>query len=48
MFILLTPGGGGYGKADDEQENISEQTGFTSFIERGSLFDYRLAQEDKI
>jgi len=45
MFILLTPVGGGYGKVDDEQENKSEQGGFQSFIERGSLFDYRLAQE---
>ncbi len=44
-FILLTPGGGGYGKVDDEHENKSEQGGFQSFIERGSLFDYRLAQE---
>ncbi len=45
IFILLTPGGGGYGKVDDEQENNSEQTEFRSFIERGSLFDYKLTQE---
>jgi N-methylhydantoinase B/oxoprolinase/acetone carboxylase alpha subunit len=45
LFILHTPGGGGYGKVDDEHENNSEQTEFQSFIERGSLFDYRLAQE---
>ena len=42
---MLTPGGGGYGKADDQQETPSEQSSFQSFIERGSLFDYRLAQE---
>jgi hypothetical protein len=30
---------------DDEQGNHSEQTRFQSFVERGSLFDYRLAQE---
>jgi len=45
MFILLTPGGGGYGEVDGKQETNSEQTGFQSFIERGSLFDYRLTQE---
>ncbi len=45
-FILLTPGGGGYGKIDDDkQENNNEKNEFQSFIERGSLFDYRLAQE---
>jgi hypothetical protein len=30
---------------DHEQENNSEQAEFQSFIERGSLFDYRLTQE---
>jgi hypothetical protein len=42
----LTPGGGGYGKAGDKtQENKSESDEFQPFVERGSLFDYRLTQE---
>ncbi|CAF0887500.1 unnamed protein product [Adineta ricciae] len=45
IFILLTPGGGGYGKVDDDHKYDSEQMKFQSFVERGSLFDYRLAQE---
>lgn len=45
IFILLTPGGGGYGKVDDEHQSQAEESGFQSFVERGSLFDYRLAQE---
>ncbi|CAF1450520.1 unnamed protein product [Adineta steineri] len=45
IFILLTPGGGGYGKEDDDHEHKSDEAEFRSFIERGSLFDYRLAQE---
>ncbi|CAF1096220.1 unnamed protein product [Rotaria sp. Silwood1] len=44
-FILLTPGGGGFGKVNDEEDKNSEQTEFQSFIERGSLFDYKLTQE---
>jgi hypothetical protein len=30
---------------DDKEENKSEQTEYQSFTERGSLFDYKLAQE---
>ncbi|CAM2705572.1 unnamed protein product [Rotaria socialis] len=44
-FILLTPGGGGYGKVHEEQENPSERTEFQTFTEHGSLFDYKLTQE---
>ncbi|CAF0933153.1 unnamed protein product [Rotaria sordida] len=44
-FILLTPGGGGYGQVNDKEEKNSEETQFQTYIERGSLFDYRLAQE---
>lgn len=52
-FSMLTPGGGGYGKAevtaavaDDEGETKAraedhEQT----FVEKGSVFEYRMAQE---
>lgn len=42
---MLTPGGGGYGKVADDKEHRSEETEFQPFIERGSLFDYKLTQE---
>ncbi len=45
MFILLTPGGGGYGKVDDKEEYKDEPTEFQPFTERVSLFDYKLTQE---
>lgn len=46
-FILETPGGGGYGSPDTKQ---TSPTGTTSscgntFLERGSVFEYRKAQE---
>ncbi|CAF5042479.1 unnamed protein product, partial [Rotaria sp. Silwood1] len=44
-FILLTPGGGGFGKVNDEEDKNPEQTEFQSYIERGSLFNYKLTQE---
>lgn len=47
MFCLYTPGGGGYGKA--EEANGKPQTKRRrmneAFPERGSVFDYRMAQE---
>uniref|UniRef100_A0A3Q1IL25 5-oxoprolinase, ATP-hydrolysing n=1 Tax=Anabas testudineus TaxID=64144 RepID=A0A3Q1IL25_ANATE len=46
MFCLYTPGGGGYGR---EEANAKPQTKRRrlneTFSERGSVFDYRMAQE---
>lgn len=47
MFCLYTPGGGGYGKV--EEANRKPQTKRKrlneTFPERGSVFEYRMAQE---
>lgn len=47
MFCLYTPGGGGYGR--EEEANGKPQTKRRrlneAFPERGSVFDYRMAQE---
>lgn len=47
MFCLYTPGGGGYGK--EEEANNRPQTKRRrlneTFSERGSIFEYRMAQE---
>ncbi|KAJ0059529.1 hypothetical protein NL108_001883 [Boleophthalmus pectinirostris] len=47
MFCLYTPGGGGYGR--EEEENGKPQTKRRrlneTFPERGSVFEYRMAQE---
>uniref|UniRef100_A0A3Q0QXW5 5-oxoprolinase, ATP-hydrolysing n=1 Tax=Amphilophus citrinellus TaxID=61819 RepID=A0A3Q0QXW5_AMPCI len=47
MFCLYTPGGGGYGK--EEEANNRAQTKRRrlneTFPERGSVFEYRMAQE---
>ncbi|KAJ8925583.1 hypothetical protein NQ315_009423 [Exocentrus adspersus] len=52
VFKLRTPGGGGYGNPDTEiDEKIKTSTSTSSapavgtFIERGSVFEYRQAQE---
>ncbi|KAL8570454.1 hypothetical protein ACOMHN_034489 [Nucella lapillus] len=53
VFHLETPGGGGYGRAEDAASNGSTQRGLkrkssTSprpFLERGSLYNYKLGQE---
>ncbi|CAK9794957.1 OPLAH [Anthophora quadrimaculata] len=42
-FILETPGGGGYGPPD--QKVTSHQRNPSKFLERGSVFEYRKAQE---
>lgn len=46
IFSMLTPGGGGCGKQDenltDKNQNESDNYQFT---EKGSLFDYRMQQE---
>ncbi|XP_073522528.1 5-oxoprolinase-like isoform X1 [Phyllobates terribilis] len=46
IFTLHTPGGGGYGDnkaGDNTQKPIKSQS--RSFAERGSVYDYRVAQE---
>ena len=48
IFRLQTPGGGGYGKIDDDQDSmiIDEQSKkFTTFTNRGSVFEYKSNQE---
>ena len=47
MFCLYTPGGGGYGREDEasatpqsKRRRLNE-----TFPERGSVFEYRMAQE---
>jgi len=47
MFCLYTPGGGGYGAEDgDGTKSESERRRLNpSFQERGSVFEYRMAQE---
>lgn len=46
IFALKTPGGGGYGNPNERQatEDQSASVG-TTFVERGSVFEYRQAQE---
>lgn len=47
MFCLYTPGGGGYGKEDDanRRPQTKRRRLNETFPERGSVFDYRMAQE---
>ncbi|KAG7262937.1 hypothetical protein CRUP_008717 [Coryphaenoides rupestris] len=47
MFCLYTPGGGGYGEEEgDGKKSESEHRRLNhSFQERGSVFEYRMAQE---
>uniref|UniRef100_A0A8B9VQB0 5-oxoprolinase, ATP-hydrolysing n=1 Tax=Anas zonorhyncha TaxID=75864 RepID=A0A8B9VQB0_9AVES len=47
VFCLQTPGGGGFGPPGDagEAEDGAEPAAPRSFVERGSLFEYRRAQE---
>lgn len=47
VFCLQTPGGGGFGLPGDagEAEDGAEPAAPRSFAERGSLFEYRRAQE---
>lgn len=47
---MLTPGGGGYGSANDENTKKLAQKGdnkscFKTFQEHGSVFEYRMSQE---
>uniref|UniRef100_A0A8C2ZQS6 5-oxoprolinase, ATP-hydrolysing n=1 Tax=Cyclopterus lumpus TaxID=8103 RepID=A0A8C2ZQS6_CYCLU len=46
MFCLYTPGGGGYGGEDTNRRPQTKQRPLNeSFPERGSVFEYRMAQE---
>uniref|UniRef100_A0A8C3P9S2 5-oxoprolinase, ATP-hydrolysing n=1 Tax=Chrysemys picta bellii TaxID=8478 RepID=A0A8C3P9S2_CHRPI len=47
VFRLQTPGGGGFGSAADTGDSMErhQPSDARSFPERGSLYDYRLAQE---
>lgn len=48
-FALKTPGGGGYGVFNEQKQmKLSEKDAHSStkeFVERGSVFEYRQAQE---
>lgn len=47
VFRLQTPGGGGFGSPGDggDPEEATEPPASRSFAERGSVFEYRRAQE---
>lgn len=48
-FALKTPGGGGYGVFSEQSRKRNNESGTASptkeFVERGSVFEYRQAQE---
>ncbi|XP_055614300.1 5-oxoprolinase [Uranotaenia lowii] len=48
VFSMKTPGGGGYGKPSSNAFpllNLVDDDPMKGFVERGSLFEYRMAQE---
>lgn len=45
MFSMRTPGGGGYGRLDDGSCSSAEADPTNVFVERGSVYEYRMAQE---
>ncbi|KAM6171640.1 5-oxoprolinase isoform 3-T3 [Erethizon dorsatum] len=45
VFCLHTPGGGGYGDPEDPAPAPSSLPQFPAFSERGSVYEYRRAQE---
>lgn len=45
IFSMQTPGGGGYGIPDELSANNQAQSDIQTFTERGSVFEYRQAQE---
>ncbi|XP_067005081.2 5-oxoprolinase isoform X2 [Anabrus simplex] len=46
VFQLLTPGGGGYGDPEQRDQDTKERKDSSArFVERGSVFEYRRAQE---
>lgn len=49
VFSMLTPGGGGYGNRA-EADSVESSQGITrardhAFVEKGSVYEYRMAQE---
>ncbi|CAK1543361.1 unnamed protein product [Leptosia nina] len=44
-YIMNSPGGGGYGPSGNNDSHAQQHTEFSHFIERGSVFEYRSAQE---
>ncbi|XP_022818304.1 5-oxoprolinase [Spodoptera litura] len=44
-YIMNSPGGGGYGPASDASEGDQEGSKPSAFLERGSVYEYRAAQE---
>lgn len=44
-FVLHTPGGGGYGMEEEEKQHSSSKRLPQVFPERGSVYEYRRAQE---
>jgi N-methylhydantoinase B/oxoprolinase/acetone carboxylase alpha subunit len=42
---MQTPGGGGYGKVESKPEASGKTDFGQQFIERGSVYEYRMAQE---
>lgn len=46
VFSMLTPGGGGYGnQADSVESQGTTRVGEHAFVEKGSVYEYRMAQE---
>ena len=49
MFCLYTPGGGGYGEEEEGEDGAKSESKRRrlnkTFPERGSVFEYRMAQE---
>lgn len=44
-FSMLTPGGGGFGVRKDDSDSHKEESQIRTFTERGSVYEYRQAQE---
>lgn len=42
---MNSPGGGGYGRPSDIAPNARTDKQYSEFIERGSVYEYRSAQE---
>lgn len=45
VFCLHTPGGGGYGDPEDPVPPSGSPQHIPAFLERGSVYEYRRAQE---
>ncbi|KAL0812063.1 hypothetical protein ABMA28_009453, partial [Loxostege sticticalis] len=44
-YIMNSPSGGGYGKPDEASSNAQTDKEYSEFLERGSVYEYRSAQE---